>query len=62
MGHHSFSGQLCQHLTTLWGKDFFLISYLNLLSFSLKAFPLVLLLSDRVKSRSPPAYKVLQAL
>jgi len=30
MGHHSFSGQLCQHLTALWVKDFLLTSNLNL--------------------------------
>ena len=26
MGHHSFSGQLCQRLTALWVKNFLLIS------------------------------------
>ena len=39
MGHHSFSGQLCQHLTALWGMNFSLTSNLNLSSFSLKPFP-----------------------
>ena len=33
---------LCHCLTTLYGKNFFLISNLNLPSFSLKPFPLVL--------------------
>jgi len=47
------SGQLCQCLTTIWVKDFFLTSSLNLLSFSLKPFHLVLTLSDHVKSQSP---------
>ena len=46
-------GSLCQSLTTLWVKDFFLTSNLNLPSSSLKLFPLVLSLSDCVKSRSP---------
>ena len=36
MGHHSFSGQLCQSLTALWGKNFLLTSSLNLPFFSLK--------------------------
>lgn len=37
-GSHSFSGHLCQGLSTLTVKDFFLISDLNLLSFSVNAF------------------------
>jgi len=36
MGHHSFYGQLCQHLTALRVKKVFLTSNLNLPSFSLK--------------------------
>ena len=35
-------GSLCQCLTTLMVKNFFLISHLNLPSFSLEPFPLVL--------------------
>jgi len=46
-------GNLFQYLTPLWVKNFFLTSNLNLLSFSLKLFPLALLLSDHVKSLSP---------
>jgi len=38
MGHHSFSGQLCQNLTTLSVKDL-LTSHLNLPSSRLKPFP-----------------------
>ena len=38
MGHHSFSGQLCQRLTALWVKNFHLTANLNLPSFSLKPF------------------------
>ena len=41
-GSHSLSGQLLQHLTTLIGKNFPLTSNLNLPSFNLKPFPLVL--------------------
>jgi len=33
-------GNLCQCFTTLMGKNFFLISHLNLPSFSLEPFPL----------------------
>jgi len=33
MGHHSFSGQLCQHLTALWVKDFCATSNLDIPSF-----------------------------
>jgi len=46
-------GSLCQCLTTLMGKNFFLISHLNLPSFSLEPFPLVLSLHTLVKSPSP---------
>jgi len=46
-------GNLCQCLTTLRVKDFFLTSNLNPLSFSLKPLPLVLSLHDLVKSPSP---------
>ena len=53
MGHHSFSGQLCQHLTALWGKNLFVTSNLNFHSFSLKPFPLVLLLYAHLKNQSP---------
>jgi len=46
-------GNLCQCLTTLMMKNFFLISHLNLPSFSLQPFPLVLSLHTLVKSPSP---------
>ena len=46
-------GNLCQGLTTLRVKDFFLLSNLNLPSFSLKPLPLVLPLNALVKSPSP---------
>jgi len=46
-------GNLGQGLTTLMGKNFFLISKLNLPSFSLQPFPLVLSLHTLVKSPSP---------
>ena len=52
MGNHSFSGQLCQGLIALWVKSFLLISKQNLLSFSLKQFPLVLSVSGHVKTQS----------
>ena len=52
MGHHSFSGQLCQGLTALWVKNFCLISNLSLPSFNLKLFPLVLSLWDHDGRRS----------
>jgi len=42
-----------QGLTTLIGKNFSLISHLNLPSFSLEPFPLVLSLHPLVKSPSP---------
>ena len=38
-GSHSFSDNLCQCLTTLMVKNIFLISNLNLPSFSLQLFP-----------------------
>jgi len=43
---HSFSGQLCQGLITLWVKHFFLTPNLNFSSFSLKPFSLVLSLLE----------------
>jgi len=46
-------GNLGQGLTTLMGKNFILISHLNLPSFSLELFPLVLPLHTLVKSPSP---------
>jgi len=46
-------GSLGQGLTALMVKNFFLISNLNLLSFSLEPFPLVLSLHALVKSPSP---------
>ena len=49
----AFLGSLGQGLTTLTGKNFFLISHLNLPSFSLQPFPLVLSLHTLVKSPSP---------
>jgi len=49
-GIHNLSGSLCQHLTTVSVKNFPLTSNLNLLSFNLKPFPLVLLLSTLPKS------------
>ena len=49
-GIHSLSGQLFQHLTTLKVKSFPLTSNLNLPSFNLKPFLLVLLLSTLSKS------------
>jgi len=51
-GRHSLSGQLLQHLTTLIVKNFPLISKLNLPSFNLKPFPLILLLSTLSQSLS----------
>jgi len=47
-------GSLGQGFTTLMVKNFFLISQLNLPSFSLEPFPLVLSLHPLVKSPSPP--------
>jgi len=52
-GIHSRLGQPVQCLTTLWGKNFLLISNLNLPCLSLKPFPLVLSLSAVINSRSP---------
>jgi len=46
-------GSLAQGLTTLTAKNFFLRSHLNLPSFSLEPFPLVLSLHTLVKSPSP---------
>jgi len=46
-------GSLGQGLTTLMGKNFFLTSDLNLPSFSLQLFPLVLSLHVLVKSPCP---------
>ena len=46
-------GSLFQHLTTLLEKNFFLTSNLNLPSFSLKPFPLLLSPSTCVKSWFP---------
>ena len=42
-GIHSLLGQPVQCVTTLWGKNFLLISNLNLPCLSLKPFPLVLM-------------------
>jgi len=53
-GIHSLSEQPVQNLTTLIGKTFLLISNLNLPSFSLKPFFLVLSLSTLLYS--PPVY------
>jgi len=47
-------GSLGQGPTTLMVKNFFLISNLNLPSFSLQPFPLVLSLRTLVQSPSPP--------
>ena len=52
---HNLSGpefSLCQCLTSLWVKNFLLSSNLDLLSFSSKPSPIVLLPSDHVKSQS----------
>ena len=53
MGPYSFSGQLCQRLTSLWVKNFPLTSNLNLSSFIIKLFHFVLPLLNNVKSWSP---------
>ena len=45
-GIHSLLGQPVQCITTLWGKNFFLISKLNLPCLSLQPFPLVPSLSN----------------
>ena len=56
-------GNLFQCVTTLWVKNFLLISYLNLPCLSLKPFPLVVSLSTLVNSRSPSClYAPFQAL
>ena len=52
-GIHSLLGQPVQCITTLWVKNFFLISNLNLPCLSLKPFPHVLSLSTLVNSRYP---------
>lgn len=52
-GIHNLIGNLFQSFTTLWVKNFFLTSSLNLPSFSLKLLPLVPSLSAHVKSCSP---------
>ena len=52
-GIHSLLGQPVQCVTTLWVKNFLLISNLNLPCLSLKPFPLVLSLFTLVNSRSP---------
>jgi len=44
----AYLGNLCQYLTTLMVKNCFLISNLNLPSFSLQPFPLVLSLHTLV--------------
>jgi len=46
---HSLSGQLCQHFTALSVKNFPLTCNLNILSLSLKPFPLVLTLPTQVE-------------
>jgi len=53
-GLHNLYGQLFQHLITLLVKNFPLISNLNLPSFNLKPFPIVLLLP----TLSPPVYRL----
>ena len=50
---HNLLGQPVQCVTTLWVKNFLLISNLNLPCLSLKPFPLVLSLSTLVNSHSP---------
>ena len=52
-GIHNLLGQPVQCLTTLWGKNFLLISNLILPCLSLKTFPLILLLSTLINSHSP---------
>jgi len=54
MGHHHLSGQPVQCLTALIVENFFLISNLHFLSFSLKPFPLEQLQQPLLKSLSPP--------
>jgi len=55
-------GNLFQCFTTLMVKNFFLISNLNLPSFSLEPFPLVLSLHALVKSPSPSFLSPFQVL
>ena len=55
-------GNLCQGLTALTVQNFFLVSSLNLPSFSLKSFPLVPSLHALVKSPSPALLQALQVL
>ena len=57
-GIHSLLGQPVQCVTTLWVKNFLLISNLNLPCLSLKPFPLVLSPSTLVYSHSPPVYSL----
>jgi len=52
-GTHTSLHNLFQCLTTLIVKNFFLISYLNLPSFSLKPFPLMLSLQTLLKNLFP---------
>ena len=52
-GHPQPLWAAVQHLTTLIGKNFPLMSNLNLSSFNFKPFPLVLLLSTLSKSCLP---------
>ena len=52
-GIHSLLGQPVQCVTTLWVKNFHLISNLNLPCLSLKPFPLILSLSTLINSHSP---------
>ena len=52
MGHHHLSGHPVQCLTALSVNNFFLISNLNLPSFSLKPLPLVLSKQTVLKSPS----------
>ena len=58
MGHPDSLGNLLRHLTTLSVKIFPLTSNVNLPSFSLKTFPLVLSLSTHVKSCFSHVYKL----
>ena len=59
----TYLGNLFQCITTLWVKNFLLISNLNLLCPSLKPFPLVLSLSTLVNSHSHFClYALLQVL
>jgi len=53
-------GNLCQGFTILTVKNFFFISSLNLLSFSVKPLPLVLLQQALLKSLSPSFLQLLK--